>query len=69
MRAPTATAQVDRFDHDRLPPRAQWPQLRYDLPELQLGPQANLVAELLDRAGEKGWGQRPMLRSPSGTLT
>lgn len=69
MRAPIASAQTDRFVHDRLPPREQWPQLRYELPELQLPPQVNLVAELLDRAAEKGWGDRPMLRSPAGTLT
>lgn len=69
MRAPTASAQTDRFVHDRLPPRAQWPELRYELPELQFGPQVNVVAELLDRAPEKGWGQRPMLRSPAGTLS
>ena len=36
-------AQSDRFVHDHLPPRAQWPQLRYDLPELQLPAQLNLV--------------------------
>lgn len=69
MRAPIASAQTDRFVHDRLPPREQWPQLRYELPELQLPPQVNLVAELLDRAAEKGWGDRPMLRSPAGTFT
>lgn len=69
MKAPIASAQVDRFVHDRLPPRAAWPQLRYDRPELQLPPQFNLVAELLDRAPEKGWADRPMLRSPAGVLT
>ncbi|WP_332826628.1 AMP-binding protein [Ramlibacter sp.] len=69
MRAPTASAQVDRFVHDRLPPREQWPQLHYELPELQLPPSFNLVAELLDRAPERGWGARPMLRSPRLTLT
>jgi 2-aminobenzoate-CoA ligase len=68
MRAPISSAQVDRFVHDRLPPRSQWPALHYDLPELQLPPQVNLVAELLDRAGEKGWGDRPMLGSPRRTL-
>jgi hypothetical protein len=26
------SAQTDRFVHDRLPPRAQWPELRYDRP-------------------------------------
>ena len=69
MKTPAASAQADRFVHDRLPPREAWPQLRYDLPELQFGPQVNAVAELLDRAGEKGWGDRPLLRSPAGTLT
>ena len=69
MRAPIASAQVDRYVHDRLPPRSQWPSLRYDLPELQLPPQVNLVAELLDRAGEKDWGERPMLRSSRRTLS
>lgn len=69
MKAPVASAQADRFVHDRLPPRVDWPQLRYDLPELQLPPQVNVVAELLDRAPEKGWGDRPMLRSPAGVLT
>ncbi|RYF13841.1 MAG: 2-aminobenzoate-CoA ligase [Comamonadaceae bacterium] len=69
MRAPIASAQSDRFVHDRLPPREQWPDLRYDLPELQMPPRINLVEQLLDRAPEKGWGERPLLRSPRITLT
>lgn len=69
MRAPIQSAQVDRFVQDRLPPREQWPALRYELPELQLPPQVNIAAELLDRAPEKGWGDRPLLRSPRATLT
>ncbi len=69
MKTPIASAQTDRFVHDRLPPREQWPELRYDLPELQLPPRFNLVEELLDRAPEKGWGERPLLRSPRMTLT
>ena len=68
MTAPSA--QTDRFVHDRLPPRDQWPDLRYDLPELQLPDQLNLVARLLDDAVERrGWGDRPMLRSPQLILT
>jgi 2-aminobenzoate-CoA ligase len=63
------SAQADRFVHDRLPPREQWPQLRYALPELQLPDQCNVVEQLLDRAPEKGWGARPMLRSPERTLS
>ena len=63
------TAQTDRFVHDRLPPREQWPQLRYDLPELKIPDPVNLVEELLDRALAKGFADRPMLRSPKIVLT
>lgn len=63
------SAQVDRFVHDRLPPAQQLPVFRYDLPELQLPDQLNLVEELLDKAATKGFGDKPMLRSPEGTLT
>ena len=65
-----ASAQTDRFVHDRLPAAADLPLLRYDLlPELQLPQQLNLVHELLDRAADKGWADRPMLRSPGTTLS
>jgi 2-aminobenzoate-CoA ligase len=64
-----SSAQVDRFVHERLPQREQWPTLRYDRPELQLPQRCNVVQELLDRAPDKGWGDRPMLRSPRITLT
>ena len=37
------SAQPDHFVHDRLPPPEGWPMLRYDLPELQIPDQANLV--------------------------
>ena len=29
------TAHLDTFARDNLPPRSQWPELRFDLPELQ----------------------------------
>ncbi|AEG94618.1 AMP-binding protein [Ramlibacter tataouinensis] len=63
------SAQTDHFVHDRLPPRSQWPQLRYDLPELRLPDRLNLAEELLDKAAAKGWADRPLLRSPRVTLT
>lgn len=66
-RAPSA--QTDRFVHDRLPPRDRSPELRYDRPELQIPDAANLVATLLDGASARGWGERPLLRSPARTLT
>jgi 2-aminobenzoate-CoA ligase len=68
MSAPES-AQRDRFVHDRLPPAAQWPQLRYDLPELQFSDRLNLVEELLDKAASKGFADRPLLRSSRITLT
>jgi 2-aminobenzoate-CoA ligase len=63
------SAQTDRFVHDRLPPREQWPQLRFDLPHLRLPDRLNVVEELLDKAAQKGWSGRPLLRSPRITLT
>jgi 2-aminobenzoate-CoA ligase len=63
------SAQADRFVHDRLPPKEQWPVLRYDRPELQFPPQVNVVEELLDKAADKGWGDRPLLRSSRIVLT
>jgi 2-aminobenzoate-CoA ligase len=63
------SAQTDRFVHDHLPPREQWPELRYDLPELQLPAQLNLVQALFDRAEAAGHAQRPMLRSDERTLS
>lgn len=63
------SAQKDRFVHDRLPPKSQWPQLLYDRPEFQLPAQLNLVEELLDKAQAKGFGTRPLLRSSRNTLS
>ncbi|MFP8778398.1 AMP-binding protein [Hydrogenophaga sp. RWCD_12] len=64
------SAQTDRFVHDRLPPPDQWPELRYDLPELQALPaQLNVVQALFDRALANGHADRPFLRSDERTLT
>jgi 2-aminobenzoate-CoA ligase len=63
------SAPADRFVHDRLPPPEQWPTLVHDRPELQLPARCNLVETLLDGAPAKGWGERPLLRSPRITLT
>jgi 2-aminobenzoate-CoA ligase len=63
------SAHVDRFVMDRLPPAARQAQVLRDLPELHFPDQVNLVHELLDRADEKGWGDRPLLRSPRITLS
>ena len=68
--APARSAQTDRYVHDRLPPDDQWPQLVYNLPELQFPPQLNLVTRLLDDAVHtRGWGSRPLMRSDDRLLT
>jgi 2-aminobenzoate-CoA ligase len=63
------SAQTDRFVHDRLPPPEQWPRLHYDLRSSPWPERCNLVEELLDRAAERGWADRPLLRSPQITLS
>ncbi|MCW5653885.1 AMP-binding protein [Hydrogenophaga sp.] len=63
------SAQTDRFVHDRLPPPEQWPELRFDRPELQWPEQVNLVEALFDRAERAGHGARPFLRSEARTLS
>jgi 2-aminobenzoate-CoA ligase len=63
------SVQTDRFVHDRLPPRDQWPQMRYDLPELQIPAQANLVDMLFERMEKRGLSGRPFLRSDKITLS
>ena len=60
---PVASGQTDCFVHDRLPPPEQLPRFVYDLPELQIPDRANLVEVLFRRAFERGYGERPFLRS------
>jgi 2-aminobenzoate-CoA ligase len=64
-----SSAQIDRFVHDRLPPPEQWPELRYDLPELLLPAQLNAVQTLFDQAFAQGHAHRPLFRSDERTLT
>jgi 2-aminobenzoate-CoA ligase len=47
---------MDTFARDNLPPIDQWPDLVFDLPELQYPERLNCAVELLDRALDKGWG-------------
>ena len=63
------SAQTDRFVHDRLPAPEQLAQMRYDLPELRVADQSNLVDVLLAQIEAKGWLDKPFLRSDQITLT
>jgi 2-aminobenzoate-CoA ligase len=65
----TASAHLDTFARDNLPPRAQWPDFRFDLPELQYPERMNCAVELLDRWLAAGHGERPCLIAPAETLT
>ncbi len=62
----TDTAHVDTFARDHLPPRDQWPDLVFDLPELRYPERQNCATELLDRALERGWGERTAILTPGG---
>ncbi len=56
--ASSTSAHVDTFAGDNLPPRDQWPELRFDLPELHYPERLNAAVELLDKAIAEGHGAR-----------
>ena len=58
----TASAHVDTFARERLPPPEALPEFIFDLPELQFPPRLNCAAELLDRAVAEGRGGRPCIQ-------
>jgi 2-aminobenzoate-CoA ligase len=62
-----SSAHVDTFTRDALPPREQWPELLFELPELQYPAQLNCAVELLDRTIGRYGGERPCLLAADGT--
>ncbi|MFD7134561.1 AMP-binding protein [Streptomyces sp. NPDC059894] len=56
------SAHVDTFARDHLPPPGQWPELRFDLPELRYPERLNCAAELLTGPAP----DRPVFRTPAG---
>ncbi len=63
------TAHVDTFARDNLPPRRDWPELIFDLPELQYPARMNCAVELLDGALARGWRDRVAIRAADGQCT
>ena len=63
------TAHVDTFARDNLPPRSEWPEFLFELPELKYPARMNCAAELLDKPVTRGHGHRVALRSPEGECT
>jgi 2-aminobenzoate-CoA ligase len=62
------SAHVDTFVRDNLPPRDQWPELTFTLPELQFPARYN-ASSLLDAAIAAGHGARNAVLFSSTTLT
>jgi 2-aminobenzoate-CoA ligase len=63
------SAHTDTFCRDRLPPPDQWPEFRFDLPELHYPERLNCAAELLDATAAREGPGRPCLLSPTRTWT
>jgi len=63
------SAHLDPFARDNLPPRSQWPELLFELPELQYPVRMNCATELLDKPVTRGHGHRIALRTRDGNCT
>ncbi|HZD92206.1 MAG TPA: AMP-binding protein, partial [Pseudolabrys sp.] len=63
------SAHVDTFARDNLPPREQWPDFLFALPELQYPDRLNCISEFIDKWVAAGHGDRPCLISPAETLS
>jgi len=63
------SAHTDRFARDNLPPAPDWPELLFELPELQYPGRLNCATELLDKPVTRGHGHRIALRTPDGECT
>ncbi|MBX6741090.1 MAG: benzoate-CoA ligase family protein [Acetobacteraceae bacterium] len=64
-----SSAHLDSFAADSLPPRDQWPELLFTLPQLRYPPRLNCAVELLDRNLERGRADHPAVITPAETLT
>ena len=63
------SAHVDTFARDHLPPRDEWPEFLFELPELRYPANFNCAAQLLDRRVRAGDGARTCIRAPGVAWT
>ncbi|WP_406365663.1 AMP-binding protein [Streptomyces sp. NBC_01546] len=63
------SAHVDTFCRDRLPPFSLWPELHFDLPELNYPDRLNCARRLLDDAVGRWGADRPCLLTPTDRWT
>ncbi|MER5464976.1 AMP-binding protein [Streptomyces sp. NPDC002668] len=64
----TPSAHLDTFPRDHLPPTGQWPEILFDLPELNYPQRLNCGSELLDRTIERFGADRPVFRTGGGEV-
>ncbi len=62
------TAHLDTFAADHLPPRDEWPDFRFELPELRYPDRMNCGEALLDAQVEHGHGKRPAVGALIGDV-
>src|SRR5262245_16847441 len=65
----TPSAHLDTFARDNLPPREQWPDFLFGLPELKYPDHMNCVTELLDRWIASSAGDKPCLITAAETVS
>jgi 2-aminobenzoate-CoA ligase len=65
----TRSAHADTFTRENLPPREQWPEFLFTLPELDYPSTLNCAEELLDRHVEAGHGGRRCIVTDTETWT
>jgi 2-aminobenzoate-CoA ligase len=65
----TKSAHVDAFTKDNLPPTDEWPEFRFNLPELNYPARLNCATELMEKAIREGHGNRIAIHSAVGDWT
>ena len=69
MKHVARSAHVDTFTRENLPPREQWPEFLFTLPELAYPPALNCAVELVDHHVAAGHGARRCIVTDSETWT
>ena len=64
----TASAHIDTFARDRLPPREEWPEI-LDSPDTRYPERMNAAVELLDAMIDRGLGESIAVRGETGLWT
>ncbi|HEY0226676.1 MAG TPA: AMP-binding protein [Mycobacterium sp.] len=61
---PSFSAHIDTFCRDNMPAKELWPELLFELPELQYPARLNCAVELLDKVADRVGAGRPCLLTP-----